>query len=58
MLQSTLALHVRGIAYASGLVLLTNVVLVGWALALRGGSWTSRRKAGHQRPAPAGGSTA
>jgi hypothetical protein len=58
MLQSTLVLHLRGIAYAGGLVLLTNVVLVGWALALRGGSWTSRRGAGQRRPAPAGASTA
>ena len=58
MLQSTLALHVRGVVYASAVILLTNLVLVGWALALRGGSWTSRRRTAQQRPAAAGGSTA
>jgi hypothetical protein len=44
MLQSTLALHVRGIAYASAVILLTNLVLVGWVVALRGADWSPRRR--------------
>jgi hypothetical protein len=36
-LQSMLAVHVRGVAYASGVLLVTNMVLVGWVVSLRGG---------------------
>ena len=36
-LRSTLAVHVRGVGYAGGVLLLTNVLLVGWVVALRGG---------------------
>ena len=34
---ATLAVHVRGVGYASALLLVTNVLLVGWVVALRGG---------------------
>ena len=34
---STLAVHVRGVGYATGVLLLTNLLLVGWVVALRGG---------------------
>jgi len=53
MLQSTLALHVRGIAYAGGLVLLTNLLLVGWVVALRGADWSPRRGGRDRDPVPA-----
>jgi hypothetical protein len=52
MLQSTLALHLRGIAYAGGLVLLTNLLLVGWVVALRGADW-SPRTGRDREPVPA-----
>jgi hypothetical protein len=35
--RTDLALQVRAVAVGSGLILVTNLVLVGWALALRGG---------------------
>ena len=35
--RADLALQVRAVAVGSGLILVTNLVLVGWALALRGG---------------------
>ena len=35
--QSSLDLQVRAVLYASGLLLVTNVVLVGWLVAMRGG---------------------
>ncbi len=35
--QSTLAAHARAIAYTTGLVLVTNLVLVSWVVAMRGG---------------------
>ncbi len=35
--QSSLDLQVRAVLYASGLLLVTNVVLVGWMVAMRGG---------------------
>ena len=34
--QSTLGLHVRAVTHASALLLITNVVLVGWLLAVGG----------------------
>ena len=34
---STLAVHVRGVGYATGVLLVTNLLLVGWVVALRGG---------------------
>ena len=35
--QSTLAAELRAVLYVSGLLLVTNVVLVGWVVAMRGG---------------------
>jgi len=35
--HTTLTTHVRGVSFASLMVLITNVVLVAWVLALRGG---------------------
>jgi hypothetical protein len=35
--QATLGLQVRAVAYGSGIVLVTNLVLVGWVAAIRGG---------------------
>ena len=35
--QATLDLHVRGVLVASALLLVTNLVLVGWVVAFRGG---------------------
>ena len=35
--QSTLEVHARGLAYSVPLLLATNVVLVGWVVAMRGG---------------------
>ena len=35
--RATLAAHVRGLTYATGVLLVTNLVLVGWVLALSGG---------------------
>jgi hypothetical protein len=35
--HATLVVHMKGLSYASGLVLATNVVLVGWVVALKGG---------------------
>ena len=41
-LEATQAAHVRGVTYATGLLLVTNVVVISWALALRGGRlWSS-----------------
>jgi hypothetical protein len=39
----TLQVHVRGAAYASIVLLVTNVVLVGWVAAMRGGRLDTRR---------------
>jgi hypothetical protein len=36
-LHQTLASHVQGVKLTSGLLLATNLALVGWVLALRGG---------------------
>jgi hypothetical protein len=38
--QSSLDVQVRAVLYASGLLLVTNVVLVGWLVAMRGGRLT------------------
>jgi hypothetical protein len=35
--RATLALQVRAVGFGSGLILVTNLVLVGWVVALRGG---------------------
>ena len=35
--QASLALQVRAVAYGSGLLLVTNLALVGWVVAIRGG---------------------
>jgi hypothetical protein len=44
--QQTLAVHVRAITLISAVLLVTNAMLVLWALALRGGRlWVSRRAA-------------
>ena len=65
--QQTLAVHVRAIGVAAVLLLVTNVVLVLWALALRGGRvWTGaprrnptrRTRPSGARPSPAGGADA
>ncbi|MFN0280472.1 MAG: hypothetical protein ACKVZ6_00700 [Kineosporiaceae bacterium] len=48
--RETLRVHVRGIEYAAAVVVLTNLVLVGWVVAWRGGrfsgSWTAAGTAG------------
>jgi len=48
-LQATLGLQVHAVAYGAVILLVTNVVLVGWILALRGG----RLNLGTIRPATA-----
>jgi hypothetical protein len=50
--QQTLAVHVRAITLISIVLLVTNAMLVLWALALRGGRLWVRRRSG--RPTPAG----
>ena len=53
--QATLGLHVRGGAYASAMLLATNLLLVGWALAFRGGRLevsTTRRRSSRALPQP------
>ncbi len=41
-LAATSSAHIRGVTYATGLLLITNVVVISWALALRGGRlWSS-----------------
>jgi hypothetical protein len=40
---ASLGLQVRAVAYGSGLLLVTNLVLVGWVMAMRGGRLTVRR---------------
>ena len=42
--QATLEVHARGLAYSVPLLLTTNVVLVGWVVALRGGRLDARRR--------------
>ena len=49
-LRSMLAVHVRGVGYASGVLLATNLVLVGWFVSLRGG----RLEAATARPTAGG----
>ena len=41
--QATLEVHGRGLAYLVPVLLVTNVVLVGWVVALRGGRLDARR---------------
>src|SRR5437868_6614118 len=43
--QQTIDVHYRAIRLAALLILLTNMVLVLWALALRGGRLWARRRA-------------
>ena len=40
--QQTLALHVRAVGYAAPVVLVTNLALVGWVVAVRGGRIDAR----------------
>jgi hypothetical protein len=42
--RSTLALQVRGVSYASAVIIGTNLLLVGWVLALRGAHWMPLRR--------------
>jgi hypothetical protein len=35
--RASLGLQVRAVAYGSGLLLVTNLALVGWVVAMRGG---------------------
>jgi hypothetical protein len=35
--RATLGLQVRAVGYGSGIILATNLVLVGWVVAIRGG---------------------
>lgn len=42
--QATLEVHGRGLAYLAPVLLVTNVVLVGWVVALRGGRLDVRRR--------------
>jgi len=43
-LRATLVVHARGVAYASAALLVTNVLLVAWVVALRGADWETRRR--------------
>jgi len=46
--RQTLGVHVRGVELASGILLVSNLLLVGWVVALRGGQLdapTTRRRA-------------
>ena len=40
--QQTLALHVRAVGYAAPVVLVSNLALVGWVVAVRGGRIDAR----------------
>jgi hypothetical protein len=44
--QATLEVHARGLVYSAPLLLTTNVVLVGWVVALRGGRLDARKRLG------------
>ncbi|MCY7394726.1 MAG: hypothetical protein LH468_01020 [Nocardioides sp.] len=44
MHHATLALQVRAVGYGSGLILMSNVLVVGWVVALRGGRITLIRR--------------
>jgi hypothetical protein len=44
-LHATLVIHARGVAYASAVTLVTNLVLIAWMTAVRGADWGSRRAA-------------
>ena len=41
--QAGLALQMRAVGYGSGLLLVTNLALVGWAVAIRGGRLDVRK---------------
>ena len=43
--RATLATHARGIGYASPVLLVTNLVVVGWVVAMRGGRLDARSSA-------------
>jgi hypothetical protein len=54
-LAATRSAHVRGVTYATGLLLITNVVLVVWSLALRGGRlWSSNTTRRRRLDRPSG----
>jgi hypothetical protein len=53
--QASLGLQVRAVSYGSGILLVTNLVLVGWVVAMRGGSMnvsTTRQRAARALPQP------
>jgi hypothetical protein len=53
--QASLGLQLRAVGYGSAILLLTNLVLVGWALAFRGGRLdlsTTGQQAARPRPQP------
>lgn len=52
--RSSLELQVRSVGYGSGLILVTNLVLVAWAIALRGGQVNLGRRVEPAAPAPSG----
>ena len=45
--QSTLGLHIRAVTYASGLLLITNILLVAWLLAVGGDRLWKRSRPNH-----------
>jgi hypothetical protein len=47
--QATLRLQMRAVGYGSGMLLVTNLVLVGWVVALRGGRLDAPRWSRHVR---------
>lgn len=53
--QASLGLQVSAVGYASGILVVTNLVLVGWFVAVRGGRLdvTRTRRAAHALPQPA-----
>jgi hypothetical protein len=53
--HATLMAHVRAVGYASVVLLITNIVLVAWALALRGGRlWAPHLAEGSPDDEPTG----
>ena len=49
--RRTLAVHMRGVTYASGIVVATNLLLVGWVVALQGGRLEVPALRGEEAPA-------
>ena len=56
--RATLQVHARGLAYLAPLVLVTNVLLVGWTVALRGGRLDAGRTVAVGSQSPHGRDTA